>query len=36
LALSLEHQIPLLTGEHPSCPWIKKLGKLADSIYGQA
>lgn len=34
VALSLEHQIPLLTAERPSCPWIKKLGKLADSIHG--
>lgn len=34
VALSIEHQIPLLTAERSSCPWIKKLGKLADSIYG--
>ena len=34
VALSIEHQIPLLTAERPSCPWIKKLGKLADSILG--
>ena len=34
VALSLEHEIPLLTAERPGCPWIKKLGKLADSIHG--
>jgi predicted nucleic acid-binding protein len=34
VALSIEHQIPLLTAERPSCPWLKKLGKLADSIHG--
>lgn len=32
VALSLELQIPLLTAERPSCPWIKKLGQLADSV----
>ena len=34
VALSLEHQIPLLTAERSSCPWIKKLGKLADTVRG--
>ena len=34
VALSVELEIPLLTAERPSCPWIKKLGKLADSIHG--
>jgi predicted nucleic acid-binding protein len=33
VALSIEHQIPLLTAERASCSWIKKLGKLADSIH---
>jgi len=28
VALSVEHQIPLLTAELPSCPCIKKLRKL--------
>ena len=32
IALSLELQIPLLTAERPNCPWIKKLGQLADSL----
>jgi predicted nucleic acid-binding protein len=32
IALSLELQVPMLTAERPSCPWIKKLGKLADSL----
>ena len=32
IALALEHQIPLLTAERPSTPWIKKLGSLADTV----
>jgi predicted nucleic acid-binding protein len=32
LALSLQKDIPLLTAERASAPWIRKLGKLADSI----
>ena len=34
VALSLELQVPLLTAERPSCPWIKKLGQLADPLRG--
>jgi predicted nucleic acid-binding protein len=34
VALSLELQIPLLTAERSSSPRIKKLGKLADSLFG--
>ena len=33
LALSLEMDAPLLTAERPTSSWMKKLGKLADSIY---
>jgi predicted nucleic acid-binding protein len=29
IALSLELQIPLLTAERPTSPWVKRLGKLA-------
>jgi predicted nucleic acid-binding protein len=33
LALSIELDAPLLTAERSTSPWLKKLGKLADSIY---
>ena len=32
LALCIEMDAPLLTAERPTSPWLKKLGKLADSI----
>jgi predicted nucleic acid-binding protein len=32
LALCLSHNIPLLTAERRTIPWIAKLGKLADCI----
>jgi predicted nucleic acid-binding protein len=32
LALCIEMDAPLLTAERPSTPWLKKLGKLANSI----
>ncbi len=32
LALCLANDIPFLTGERPTTPWIRKLGKLADCI----
>jgi predicted nucleic acid-binding protein len=32
LALSIEMDAPLLTAERPTSPWMRKLGKLADSI----
>ena len=32
IALTLEHQIHLLSAERPSIPWIKKLGSLADTV----
>jgi predicted nucleic acid-binding protein len=32
LSLCIESGIPFLTGERPTTPWIKKLGKLADCI----
>jgi predicted nucleic acid-binding protein len=34
IALSLELQVPLLTAERPTTAWVKKLGKLADSLRG--
>jgi predicted nucleic acid-binding protein len=32
LSLCIENHIPFLTGERPTTPWIRKLGKLADCI----
>jgi predicted nucleic acid-binding protein len=32
LTLCLSHDIPMLTGERSTTPWVKKLGKLADCI----
>jgi predicted nucleic acid-binding protein len=32
LALCIANAIPFLTGERPTTPWIRKLGKLADCI----
>ena len=32
LALSLELNVPLLTAERSTAPWVKKLGKLADCV----
>jgi predicted nucleic acid-binding protein len=32
LALCLAHDIPFLTGERRTTPWVRKLGKLADCI----
>ncbi len=32
LSLCVAHEIPFLTGERPTTPWIRKLGKLADCI----
>ena len=32
LALSIANDIPFLTGERPTTPWIRKLGRLADCI----
>jgi predicted nucleic acid-binding protein len=32
LSLSLEQQIPLLTAEKSTAPWVRKLGKLADCL----
>jgi predicted nucleic acid-binding protein len=32
LTLCLSHNIPLLTGERQTTPWVRKLGKLADCI----
>ncbi len=32
IALSLEHQIPLLTAERTTTPWVVKLGNLADRL----
>jgi len=34
LALCIAHDIPFLTGERPTNPWIRKLGRLADCIIG--
>jgi predicted nucleic acid-binding protein len=36
LALCIEMDIPFLTAERASSPWLKKLGKLADSIQGRS
>ena len=36
VALCIAHNIPLLTGERPTTPWIRKLGKLADCIVESA
>lgn len=32
LALSIANDIPFLTAERPTAPWIRKLGRLADCI----
>jgi predicted nucleic acid-binding protein len=32
LSLCLTNDVPFLTGERPTTPWIHKLGKLADCI----
>jgi len=32
IALSIEQDTPLLVGERPSTPWVRRLGKLADCI----
>jgi len=32
LSLCIANDIPFLTGERPTRPWIRKLGKLADCI----
>lgn len=32
VALSLERQVPLLTSERTTTPWVVKLGKLAEPI----
>jgi len=32
LSLSLGNDIPFLTGERPTTPWIRRLGRLADCI----
>ena len=32
VALSLEHQIPLLTAERTTTPWVVKLGTLASPV----
>ena len=33
LAICIEMDVPLLTAERPTSPWLKKLGKLTDSIH---
>jgi predicted nucleic acid-binding protein len=32
LSLCISNNIPFLTGERPTTPWLRKLGKLADCI----
>jgi predicted nucleic acid-binding protein len=32
VSLCVAHEIPFLTGESPTTPWVRKLGKLADCI----
>lgn len=32
IALSLEHQLPLLTAERTTAPWVVKLGRLAETV----